>query len=207
MLELVEEALDEASRHCQSNWLGPTLLSPCSLGLGTNYWFAWNRPSKAQPGTAKTHTARLTDQFSLTMPDADGLLHIFPVTAGDAHPIGKKQPVFLGTQIDRRPPFRGRGSSASRPTTRDSNNPPDAAHSRRWTDRIPPYRAPDPPTVPIQSHPSYSPGFPEIVWKVGRAFDPHCHESRGGFVFPGFIPTGPAAGMQPGMAAGVCPER
>ena len=22
-------------RHCQSNWLGPTLLSPCSLGLGT----------------------------------------------------------------------------------------------------------------------------------------------------------------------------
>ena len=34
--------------------------------------------------------------------DADGLLHVFPVAAGDAHPIGEMQPVFLGTQIDRR---------------------------------------------------------------------------------------------------------
>src|SRR5690348_6477379 len=37
--------------------------------------------------------------------DADGLRHVLPVAAADAHTIGEMQPVGLGPQADRRDPL------------------------------------------------------------------------------------------------------
>ena len=47
--------------------------------------------------------------------DSDGLSHIFPIAAADAHPIGATPPVFLGAQIDRRHLFAFTGPVPTAP--------------------------------------------------------------------------------------------
>src|SRR5208337_3082312 len=103
---------------------------------------------------------------------ADGLRHVLPFTAGDAHAIGEMQLVVLGPQID-----PAELLAVACPLPRAG---PAGAQATRFVQLVHVDRAAGfHPFAPVAARPSRSeathhapPFFSEIVWQVGRCVAP-----------------------------------